>query len=1115
MNRFSGSRWIEKSLTAIVLATCLLPGFSSADYLYSTERTAGPPPYVLFIADTSGSMDTKDAELEPCCEDRSSQPEWECCDRTSCYDSSTCYDSSKCSTKSNCGGKNQPECCPKDRTPCPTKGTACTSACLAKPACSNVCGRLPLCSKAKNQSRMEALRSTLLQLIPTLDGITLGLEEFPKSTKRGTGGSKATSDSCASEVIGALPTGGGTKALTQSELLALVTNLQFGGGTPTGSSLKMAKEHLDKVKAADVEGKTCRKYVVILLTDGVPESCANEGGKGKTQADYAKDQMTALRDAGFPAYVIGFGKEVKGATILNELAQRGGTARIGGEWCNDIGRGCSNGVALQATSAGELTEVLTLAFDEIQKGQFSPMPPIVSTVAQARTEVDRVSRNFLAYSAFEQPGYKGHLYGIQLFQEQTSPPGEWAFTDFNHLDLKACGQAGNPCLFDAGQMLQERPSSKPRRIFSAVPRDSAAIDGGVTLDMGTQLVVAASSTGSANLQSVVGAVLRSDALGKGFGGLSSPDQLALTNLARSDTAGRASAARVVDWLHGASRGNALGDLYHSAPAIVSTPPYAYRRWGYPEFKASRRDRPAMIYVGANDGMIHAFHAGPDLQHSTDPEWKAGEEAWAYLPFNMAAKVSLAALTDPAPKRVFSQDLSCRVDDVLTVDNGGDGMLACKGDPDCGWKTVLVCGQGWGGSWYVALDVTDPLKPKPLWEATHEGVVNGLSTEPYGLGRTWGVPSIAVVNMKRDGKSPLPTWLSIFGSGYNTALRDASGYHSSSYRLLNMPFAGVYPEHGAGTQGEQAHVFIQDMASGRFLKVFHQHGLGAILADLPVVDLDQDSFSDAIYVGGWNQGQMDRIALVSSKVTGNTYKSTSPDEWSNACKDVFHFGNNNPITSRPAAYADPRGNGELYLFVGTGVDKGVGPDQQTNEGKFWDFRAYYLKDKGGLACPTDPVHGGTVPNAGNMCTDASMDDGKKKGWTFNGIFNDGQRLLSAPTLSILPDKRRLLTFTSWKPTASTCGSGVSSLYCVDVTGTQRCVPCGNLRGDGDETAVRIDLSNTKPSTPTMADGQLYTVGPDGVLRVGNPTGTGAGPVGDSSEPNQGKPRPVLLSWREIF
>src|SRR5690606_3809920 len=57
----------------------------------------------------------------------------------------------------------------------------------------------------------------------------------------------------------------------------------------------------------------------------------------------------------------------------------------------------------------------------------------------------------------------------------------------------------------------------------------------------------------------------------------------------------------------------LGDIVHSTPAIVGRPADGYdARYGddsYNEFREKYRNRRNMVYVGANDGMLHAFNAG--------------------------------------------------------------------------------------------------------------------------------------------------------------------------------------------------------------------------------------------------------------------------------------------------------------------------------------------------------------------------------------------------------------------------------------------------------------------------------------------------------------------------
>ncbi len=70
------------------------------------------------------------------------------------------------------------------------------------------------------------------------------------------------------------------------------------------------------------------------------------------------------------------------------------------------------------------------------------------------------------------------------------------------------------------------------------------------------------------------------------------------------------------------RVSVLGDIIHSNPAYVGAPRAGYPGDGYPAFAYANRNRAGMVYVGANDGMLHAFDAA------------TGTERWAYIPYTL-------------------------------------------------------------------------------------------------------------------------------------------------------------------------------------------------------------------------------------------------------------------------------------------------------------------------------------------------------------------------------------------------------------------------------------------------------------------------------------------------
>jgi len=169
-----------------------------------------------------------------------------------------------------------------------------------------------------------------------------------------------------------------------------------------------------------------------------------------------------------------------------------------------------------------------------------------------------------------------------------------------------------------------------------------------------------------------------------------------------------------------ARTHVLGDIVNSEAVYVRTPQFDYVDSGYAAYKTANATRTPMVYVGANDGMLHAFNAN------------TGDEAWAYVPNMLLPTLYRLADKFYASNHVFYADGSPTISDAYF---GG------------AWHTVLVAGLNDGGRGYYALDVTDPANPKALWEFA-----------PTNMGLTYGRPEIA--------KLANGTWVAILTSGYN-------------------------------------------------------------------------------------------------------------------------------------------------------------------------------------------------------------------------------------------------------------------------------------------------------------------------------------------------------------
>lgn len=198
----------------------------------------------------------------------------------------------------------------------------------------------------------------------------------------------------------------------------------------------------------------------------------------------------------------------------------------------------------------------------------------------------------------------------------------------------------------------------------------------------------------------------------------------------------------------------LGDIVNSDPAFAGGSSQHYENLpvqfgsnSYVSYVASKNavdtngDRiwRSLIFVGANDGMMHALNAD------------TGEEVFAYIPRGVYSK--LAALTSPNYSHSYLVDGPLYVGDVY-FDTDSDGV---GGE----WRTIVVGTLGAGGRGIYALDVTDVLSsstgsPSVIFDASdYDGSTAYRNDLGYMLGK-------ALIAPTQNGG-----WSVIFGNGTNS------------------------------------------------------------------------------------------------------------------------------------------------------------------------------------------------------------------------------------------------------------------------------------------------------------------------------------------------------------
>ena len=208
------------------------------------------------------------------------------------------------------------------------------------------------------------------------------------------------------------------------------------------------------------------------------------------------------------------------------------------------------------------------------------------------------------------------------------------------------------------------------------------------------------------------------------------------------------------------RSSALADIVNSGAKYVGAPGTSGNMAeGRADFVKERAERRGVVYVGANDGMLHAFDA------------ETGDERFAYIPSWMGPKLS--ALTDNS----YDSDHQAYVDATPVIRDAKIGSGTDASD----WKTVLIGGTGGGGRGVFALDVTDPTSFDPskvMWEFTH--------LNDADMGFVIGKPRVVRLRISGNAEqgNAVYRWFAMVPSGVNNYVEDKVYKNLADYENNN-------------------------------------------------------------------------------------------------------------------------------------------------------------------------------------------------------------------------------------------------------------------------------------------------------------------------------------------
>jgi len=422
----------------------------------------------------------------------------------------------------------------------------------------------------------------------------------------------------------------------------------------------------------------------------------------------------------------------------------------------------------------------------------------------------------------------------------------------------------------------------------------------------------------------------------------------------------------------------LGDVINGNPQFMGrrNAGYAYLEGhegsSYINFLNSDtvKNRPDVMFVAANDGMLHAFNAedGPE----------GGNELFAYMPSEL---LRAEHGRNHAPlSRLMSQDYDHRyfLDGTPTI---GDAYFNNQ------WQTVLVGTMGVGGRTVFALDVTDPENfsaNNVLWEFTDPDLGYGVSQ-----------PLITRMN---NGD-----WVAIFGNGYN----------SDNHRAV---------------------LFIVRLADGKLLakidtgegNAANPNGMAAPIAtDWPTMNLT----TNYVYAGDL-QGNLWRFDLTDTNP--NQWKNANNRNILFTAQDAN--GKRQPITARPSLAVNPDDNDFVVVLFGTGsyFRSQDSSDSQTqtlygiHDRPTTDWR---VEGRDQLLEQTIDWQEEVRVNGNDWTvretSDKPIDLSRHRGWYMDLIYrgkNHGERVIAEATFPSSGGKPDRVRFTTLVPDDDPCGSG---------------------------------------------------------------------------------------------
>ncbi|MGI9342330.1 MAG: pilus assembly protein [Gammaproteobacteria bacterium] len=422
--------------------------------------------------------------------------------------------------------------------------------------------------------------------------------------------------------------------------------------------------------------------------------------------------------------------------------------------------------------------------------------------------------------------------------------------------------------------------------------------------------------------------------------------------------------------------NVMGDPLHVRPVTII-------------YGGTEANPDSTVYLSTNDGYMHAINAAD------------GSELWAFVPSRLLPRLYENYLDPLTPNKRYGLDGDIRA--VVLNDDFVPGISGSE-------KVILLFGMRRGGNAMFAMDVTDRNNPKILWE------IDGNDADFADMGQTWSVANVVKISVGGTLKH-----VAVFGGGYDAG-QDSPGYRTdavgNAVYMVDVETGARLWSAGKDSSGQAHDLLLPKM----------EH---SIPSEINVFDMTGNGLADRMYVGDMG-GRVWRFDIVNGNGPASLVEGGVIAELGGGGNGIPAAADIRRFYAKPDIVATFPEEHAPYLSINIGSGHRAHPLDAVTDDEFYsirDFNVFDVVDSGDYdGTVITAVKQGDLLDITNDTAPVMLPS--EKGWRLTLNAASGEKVLTSSTTL-----RGTTFFTSFAPggaaNACTAALGSNRVYRVDI------------------------------------------------------------------------------------